>query len=832
MISLLAAVLALPPELQEAVAIPKVGERSLRIVSPTLLDLFEVTTKAPDETGEVALRRKETFHVKIGSKEIAVTEISFKRRVLYAPLRPRDLRIGNHTYLRLAAPISEGSKVEAEGKTATASPSRFNPALHVSQVGYAPRGPKLAVVGEYLGSLGELDLKPGSSFTVVDSATQRPAFKGILTLRPERGWTTPVLPYQKVLQAEFSDLIKPGEYRLKVPGLGVSYPFRIDQGVAAAYARTYALGLYHQRCGGSNEMPFTRFVHAACHAAPAEVPGPENGSVAHQLAGESGNFKDNPRHTAPQLKSVDSSLYPYVRKGKIDVSGGHHDAGDYSKYTINSAALVHSIVFAADAFPGVSDLDNLGLPESGDGKSDVLAIAKWEADFLAKMQDEDGGFYFLVYPRGRAYENDVLPDHGDPQIVFPKTTAVTGTAVAALAQTASSPRFRQEYPETAAAYLRRAKLGWEFLERAWARYGKDGSYQKITHYGDAFMHDDEIAWAATEMYLATHDRKYHDLLLKSFDPADPSTRHWGWERLFDAYGNLIRSYAFAVQSGRVQTKELDPVFLQKCRTEIEIAAQEHIAWADENAYGTSFPTESKRFRVAGWYFSADRAFNIAVGEALRPLPGAKRAIWSNLAFEAGCNPNNVVFLTGLGWKRQHEIVHHYALNDDRSLPPSGIPLGSVAAGFMYLDPYKAQLGTLSFPPDGDASNPFPMYDRWGDSFNVTSEFTIPIQGRCLGVAAWLMARSGLKEQKWRSTTASILGVPEHVRVGQAFNVSFRTPGMAPGAQVVSEGLNETPSFGTLRTFRVPRPGKAWIEAEAQWPDGRRAFARKEFVVRP
>ena len=32
-------------------------------------------------------------------------------------------------------------------------------------------------------------------------------------------------------------------------------------------------------------------------------------------------------------------------------------------------------------------------------------IAKWEADFLAKMQDTDGGFYFLVYPRDSAYEN-------------------------------------------------------------------------------------------------------------------------------------------------------------------------------------------------------------------------------------------------------------------------------------------------------------------------------------------------------------------------------------------------------------------------------------------
>src|SRR5258708_35937531 len=104
------------------------------------------------------------------------------------------------------------------------------------------------------------------------------------------------------------------------------------------------------------------------------------------------DFKANPRHTASQLKHVAACLYPFVNQGRIDVRGGHHDAGDYSKYTINSAAFIHHLIFAADAFPGVVDLDNLGLPESGDGKSDVLQEVEWEADFLAKMQDEDGGF--------------------------------------------------------------------------------------------------------------------------------------------------------------------------------------------------------------------------------------------------------------------------------------------------------------------------------------------------------------------------------------------------------------------------------------------------------
>src|SRR5207248_2992174 len=110
--------------------------------------------------------------------------------------------------------------------------------------------------------------------------------------------------------------------------------------------------------------------------------------------------------------------------------------------TTNSAELIHYLVFAVDAIPGVAALDNLGLPESGDGIPDLLQEAKWEADFLAKLQDADGGFYFLVYPKSREYESGVLPDHGDAQVVWPKNTAVTAAAVAALAQCASSPRFR------------------------------------------------------------------------------------------------------------------------------------------------------------------------------------------------------------------------------------------------------------------------------------------------------------------------------------------------------------------------------------------------------
>ena len=61
---------------------------------------------------------------------------------------------------------------------------------------------------------------------------------------------------------------------------------------------------------------------------------------------------------------------------------------------------------------------------------------------------------------------------------------------------------------------------------------KNGMYQKITHYGDDFTDNDELAWAACEMYLATGDPAIQQTLFSWFpDPSNPATFEWGWWRL-------------------------------------------------------------------------------------------------------------------------------------------------------------------------------------------------------------------------------------------------------------------------------------------------------------
>jgi hypothetical protein len=698
------------------------------------------------------------------------------------------------------------------------------------------------MAGYYLGNLGELDLQSTAeadhtpNFRILDAQSHAEVFQGKFTPRPDRGF--PFDSYQKVLEADFSNFKTPGEYVLQVPGCGISYPFRIDDGIPACFARTYALGIYHQRCGQENALPYTRFIHQACHSAPAEVPvnSKKFEAVNQVLEKETANYKDNPKHTAPPLKNISACLYPFNNRGPVDVRGGHHDAGDYSKYTINSAAFIHQLIFAADVFPLVVELDNLGLPESGDGKSDILQEAKWESDFLVKMQDADGGFYFLVYPREREYEIDVLPDHGDPQVVFPKTTAATAAATAALAQCASSPAFKKQFPEAAANYLEAAKKGWTFLERAIGKYGKDGCYQKITHYGDYFQHDDELAWAACELFLATGEDSFQKRLIDNFDPSDPNTRMWSWWRLFDAYGSAIRSFAFAVKSGRLKASQVQPFFLERCQAEIAAAGDDQLRRAQASAYGTSFPEETKRARSAGWYFSGDAAFDLAVAMQLDypvkndPRPKMLEALWSNLNYEQGCNPVNITCLTGLGLKRQREIVHQYAQNDRRILPPTGIPLGNIQAGFGWMDLYKQELGALSFPPDSSEDAPYPMYDRWGDSFNLTQEFVIVNQARSLAYLAWLMAQTSLRAQPWKPLAGQIGGFPPKGASGHSMALSVTATGLdLLTARIAWEADGVQPWLGPKFTYTPSAGGSHWIEAEAQLPDGRRIFAETNLV---
>jgi hypothetical protein len=147
-----------PQAARNPLRLPQVGNHELRILTPTLLELFLVTTKAPDparvtewdfvdEKFKLRLPAATEFAVEVNGAKVDVESVGFRRRVIYAPLKQRDLRIGNALFLELTRPIPEGAEVEVfnpggrlwgrrQSFQAVLNPQRWTPAIHVNHVGY------------------------------------------------------------------------------------------------------------------------------------------------------------------------------------------------------------------------------------------------------------------------------------------------------------------------------------------------------------------------------------------------------------------------------------------------------------------------------------------------------------------------------------------------------------------------------------------------------------------------------------------------------------------------------------------------------------------------
>jgi hypothetical protein len=179
---------------------------------------------------------------------------------------------------------------------------------------------------------------------------------------------------------------------------------------------------------------------------------------------------------------------------------------------------------------------------------------------------------------------------------------------------------------------------------------------------------------------------------------------------------------------------------------------------------------------------------------------------SNLNYEGGCTPVNRTYLTGLGWKRQREVVDQYSENDRHVLPKDGVPIGNVQEGFVWTYTYGWEMAPLVFPSDGAQTAPYPMYDRWCDFFNVTTEASTTDTARSFATAAWLAAQTSLAGQVWRYTNATIV-VPAAPRLAaQPLTVTLQVAdtNLSP-ARIVWEALGQEPAFGSQTYTFAPGP---------------------------
>jgi sugar lactone lactonase YvrE len=907
-------------------ALPYAGEHIVNTLGPRTIELRRIATKPTssgpldswaslvDSNGNSTLQNGD-FTVQANGTTVSVASVGFRRRPLYGKaVGPRDLRVECCIYLQLSSDLYpsttskppyvllkiSSSKFPEIFTTNGGDDVRFNPAIHVNEEGYLPNLAKRAVVGYYLGNLGELTIPTNdgaaqqtTTFQILNSGGGV-AFTGTLSapISPDvtdTGWNSGYLPppYQRVLIADFSSLAAQGEYRLYIPSFGVSLPFRIDDGIAMKFLRTIELGLYHQRCGMALTAPYTEYDHDACHTAPAQIP-----TDSSDFSDTWAMMRDEGRNSS--LTGLSSLWYPYTNQvTTVDVVGGHHDAGDFNKYTVDSALLLNNLMLTVDYMPGASSLDNLGIPESQDTIPDLLQEAKIEADYLLKLQDKGGGvdgaghtmvaggFYTTVYSKytGGKYNQATLdPNYQDPnhpgagfqQVIWPISTTATGAAVAALAQCSSSPAFRTRFPGVADNYLAAAKQGWAFLQQQIALRGYGHTYQQIHFYGHDFNDTDEIVWAACELYLATGDDQYKAFFLGShpdgtgFDPSQRmGTYQENWDPLYEGYGNTVRSYAFAaLGSGRMLPGNtylnpgvLDQNFLTACRNRILLPPSDSpdygtaLIWRHQTAYGASMPFNAKQYfgRIA-YFHSLLRATDIASMQQLSPSADNLEALVANLNYEAGTNPTNTVSIAGLGWRQQREMVSQLYRFTGHPLPPPGTTFAQMTEGYSSSNNMSAtELQNLSFPADGhyDANNDYqlyngayPMYDRWMDLWNVNAEGVTYRQAAGLMALVTLANGTQAAGTAWKSGSATIASDADdadgtiHAVAGQPVHCSFSSsPTTDSSWRIVWQAATGDTAAGATYTY-IPAatPSSQWVEVDATAPDGRRVTQRKVVSV--
>jgi PKD repeat protein len=642
-------------------------------------------------------------------KKIAPISISARCRTTRVSNRKTLLVKTTAVFLELPTPMKPGASYTITSTLAgiPSAPVKFSDKtsisdnIHVNQVGYLPTQEKIAYLGQYAGTRGPLPFT-AQSFELLDRNG-----KSVFTGKPTRRTIKPTkdgqpiegpdqsitLTGQELYDLDFTPFNTPGTYRLYVPGVGISYPFDLGPSALNVAYINLMRGNLIQRCGCDIPLSITRHGHEACHIDDAFV----------DPAALTSNFVQQPKDkkgTVPIYK-------PVHEKEQRKATGGHHDAGDYGKYTSNGCNFIAYPLQLMRLYPDKFQEDNLGLPNSGNNIPDILEEVKWELDWVENMQDDDGGVFGVIRPNGGGYENSV-PPRTNKRFMFPKDTNYTAAFAAALAHASTHPQIIKYYPQDAKRYREKALKAWAWLEQ-------NKAYTEYWHYGALFKDSDELAWAAVELYAATGDAKFHDYFLKNFKPEEA---RWGWVFLVESVGHAARRYAF------LSERDTDPAMKKRCRDVILKAADAHVSNTNAYPFRMAMPPESIRFSAYGWVFPAAQfSYDLLVANAINPSDAYTKAALSQVNYTLGANPFSYALNTGIGFKRNIEIVHNPSSFDRIIEPAPGIPNGIGSAGFYWLNQYAKTPGEGVFPQN------WPLMNRWYDGFNVNTEFTVDMSIR-------------------------------------------------------------------------------------------------------
>ncbi|MBA6435861.1 glycoside hydrolase family 9 protein [Streptomyces sp. GMR22] len=556
--------------------------------------------------------------------------------------RPRGARAATAlltgALLLIAAQSAPAGADSPTAPSASAAPSTSAApsAVQVNQLGYLPDGPKRATVVSASTTALPWQLR---------DAAGRTAASGTTTVR---GADT--ASGQSAHLVDFSSYRGTGTgYTLTVDGR-TSHPFDLRANLYDGL-RADAMSFFYQQRSG---IPIEASLAGAAHARPA------------------GHLGVAPNRGDTAVPCV-SGVCDYTR----DVRGGWYDAGDQGKYVVNGGLAVWQLVNSFERAKRTGHAAALGdstlrVPERGNGVPDVLDEARWELEFLMRMQIPEGkpraGMAFHKVHDAAWTGLPTRPEQdAEPRELHAPSTAATLNLAAAAAQCA------RVYAPYDAAFAARCL---DSARRAWtAARANPGVLAPATDSTGGGAYDDsevgdEFYWAAAELYATTGEAGYRDAVTSSpyhtasdvFAPAG-----FSWQ----ATGPLGRLVLATVPNG------LPAADLARVRASVVSAADAQLNTMAGQGYAVPLPADGYVWGSNGQV--ANNGTVLAVAYELTKQRKYRAGALETLDYLLGRNALGQSYVTGYG-ERASQNQHHrfWAHQYDASLPNP--PAGSIAGG--------------------------------------------------------------------------------------------------------------------------------------------------------
>jgi endoglucanase len=289
-------------------------------------------------------------------------------------------------------------------------PATIDNHIKIDQFGYPCNGQKIAVISNpKTGYNSSAAFSPGTgtnNYQVRRWSDDGIVFSG--TIVAWNGGATDAQSGDQVWWFDFSSLTTFGSYYVyDVTNAVASYQFDISNtvynNVLAASVRMF----YYQRCG-----------------------------IAKTAANAGAGWADGICHNHASNQDANCMLYssPSNTATAKNLSGGWHDAGDYNKYVNFAWGDLIDLLLAYSESPSVWT-DNYNIPESGNGIPDLLDEAKWELDWLLKMQQSDGSVLAMVGNACSGGSGSTSPPSSDAnqRVYGPATTSASLSAACVFA---------------------------------------------------------------------------------------------------------------------------------------------------------------------------------------------------------------------------------------------------------------------------------------------------------------------------------------------------------------------------------------------------------------